>query len=150
MISASSLEGVLNGFSISFPRSFPSWQYAWTIWRCSLCLWCSSLIILQWSISVLIHVTRSWGSSPSLAITSVSSLRCTMGVDIMCHSLLDLVEEGRSFCLGHVLFLFAAHRHPLCMHLQGFDSQGCKDISEVGLAIRHDAVEEEPVLQGMA
>ena len=24
-----------------------------------------------------------------------------MGVDIVCHSLLDLVKEGRSFCLGH-------------------------------------------------
>ena len=31
-----------------------------------------------------------------------------MGVDIMCHSLLDSVEEGRSFCLGCFLFLFAA------------------------------------------
>ena len=39
-----------------------------------------------------------------------------MGVDVMCHSLLDLVEEGRSFCLGHFLFLFAASWHPLCMH----------------------------------
>ena len=34
------------------------------------------------------------------------------------------------------------------MHLQGFGSQGCKDISEVVLAVRCDAV-EEPVLQGM-
>ena len=40
-----------------------------------------------------------------------------MGVDVMCHSLLDSVEEGRSFCLGCFLFLFTAHRHPLCMHL---------------------------------
>ena len=45
-----------------------------------------------------------------------------MGVDIMCHSLLDSVKEGRSFHLGHSLFLFAAHRHPLHMHLQGFGS----------------------------
>ena len=27
-MSASLQEGVLNGFAISFPRSFPSWQYA--------------------------------------------------------------------------------------------------------------------------
>ena len=71
-----------------------------------------------------------------------------MGVDIMCHSLLNSVKEGRSFSLGCFLFLFAAHRHPLCMHLQGFGSQGCKDISDVVLTIRHDAVEVEPVLQG--
>ena len=63
-----------------------------------------------------------------------------MGVDIVCHSLLDLVEEGRSFCLGHFLFLFTAGRHPLCMHFQGFGSQGCKDISEVVLTVWQDAV----------
>ena len=73
-----------------------------------------------------------------------------MGVDIMCHSLLDLVKEGRSFRLGHFLFLFAASWHPLCMLLQGFGSQGCKDISEVVLTVWWDEVEEEPVLQGMA
>ena len=73
-----------------------------------------------------------------------------MSVDVMCHSLLDSVEEGRSFCLARFLFLFAAGRHPLCMHLQRFGSQGCKDISEVVLAVQQDAVEEEPVLQGMA
>ena len=39
-----------------------------------------------------------------------------MGIDIMCHSLLDMVEEGRSFCLGCLLFLFTASWHPLCMH----------------------------------
>ena len=72
-----------------------------------------------------------------------------MGVDIMCHSLLDSVEEGRSFHLGHFLFLFTAGGHPLCMHLQGFGSQSCKDVFEVVLTVRHDAVEEEPVLQGM-
>ena len=71
------------------------------------------------------------------------------GVDIMCHSLLDSVKEGRCFHLGHSLFLFTASRYPLHMHLQGFGSQGWKDISEVVLAVRHDAVEEEPVLQGM-
>ena len=70
-----------------------------------------------------------------------------MGVDIVCHFLLDSVEEGRSFCLGCFLFLFAAGRHPLCMYLQGFGSQGCKDISEVVLAVWQNAVEEEPVLQ---
>ena len=71
-----------------------------------------------------------------------------MGVYIMCQSLLYSVEEGRSFCLGHSLFLLAASRHPLHMHLQGFGSQGCKDISDLVLAVRHDVV-EEPVLQGM-
>ena len=40
-----------------------------------------------------------------------------MGIDVMCHSLLDTVKEGRSFSLGHLLFLFAASWHPLCMHL---------------------------------
>ena len=72
-----------------------------------------------------------------------------MGVDIVCHSLLDSVKEGRSFHLGHILFLFAAGRNPFCMHLQEFGSQGCKDISEVVLAIWHDVVEEEPVIQAM-
>ena len=65
-----------------------------------------------------------------------------MGVDTMCHALLDSVEEGRSFHLGHFLFLFDACGHPLCMHLQGFGSQGCKDISEVVLTVWQDVVEE--------
>ena len=73
-----------------------------------------------------------------------------MGVDVMCHSLLDSVEEGRSFHLGHFLFLFAAGRHALCKHFQGFGSQGCKDIPEVVFAVWQNVVEEEPVLQGMA
>ena len=73
-----------------------------------------------------------------------------MGVDVMCHSLLDSVEEGRSFCLGCFLFLFAASWHPLCMYFQGFCSQGCKDIPEVVLAVWQNAIEEEPVLQGTA
>ena len=72
-----------------------------------------------------------------------------MGVDVVCHALLDSVKEGRSFHLGHLLFLFTACRHPSCMHLQGFGSKGCKDISEVVLAVWHDVVDEEPVLQGM-
>ena len=72
-----------------------------------------------------------------------------MGVDIVCHSLLDLVKEGRSFCLGCFLFLFTACRHPLHMHLKGFGYQGCKDISEVVLTVWHEAVVEKPVLQGM-
>ena len=76
-MSASSLKGVLNGLAISFPRSFPSWQYAQTIQRHSLCSQCSSLIILQWSISVLMHAMRSWGSSPGLATISSNSPRCT-------------------------------------------------------------------------
>ena len=73
-----------------------------------------------------------------------------MGVDIMCHSLLDSVKEGRSFCLGHFLFLFAAGRHPLCMHFQGFGSQGCEDIPEMVLTVWQNVVEEELVLQGTA
>ena len=73
-----------------------------------------------------------------------------MGADVVCHSLLDSVQEGRSFHLGHFLFLFAASRHPLCMHLQGFASQGCKNISEVVLTVWWGVVEEKPVLQGMA
>ena len=72
-----------------------------------------------------------------------------MGVDVVCHSLLYSVEEGRNFCLGHCLFLFAANRHPLDMNLQGFGSKGCKDVSKVVLTVRCDAVEEEPVLQGV-
>ena len=73
-----------------------------------------------------------------------------MGIDVMCHSLLDLVKEGRSFHLCHFLFLFAAGRHPLCMHLQGFGSQGYKDIPEVVLTVWWDVAEEKPVLQGAA
>ena len=72
-----------------------------------------------------------------------------MGVDVMCHFLLYSFEEGRSFCLGCSPFFLAASRHPLCMHLQGLGSQGCKDVLEVFLAVRHDVVEEEPVLHGM-
>ena len=79
----------------------------------------------------------------------LESSKAHMGVDVMCHSLLDSVKEGRSFCLGHSLFLFAAGRHPLCMHLQGFSSQGCKDTSKMVLTVRCDAVGEEPVLRGM-
>ena len=70
-----------------------------------------------------------------------------MGVDVVCHSLLDTVEEGRSFHLGHFLFLFTACRHPLGMHFQGFGSQGCKDIPEVVLTVWQYVVEQEPVLQ---
>ena len=39
-----------------------------------------------------------------------------MGFDIVYHSLLDSVKEGRSFCLDCFLFLFVANWHPLCMH----------------------------------
>ena len=44
-MSASSLEGVLNGFAISFPRSFPSWWYGAHHWSScsgpsvSWCMW---------------------------------------------------------------------------------------------------------------
>ena len=76
-MSASLLEGVLNGLAISFPRSFPSWCYARMIRQHSSCSRCLSLIILQWSITVLMHVTRSWGSSPGLATISSNSPRST-------------------------------------------------------------------------
>ena len=49
-----------------------------------------------------------------------------MGVDVMCHSLLDLVKEGRSFCLGCFQVPLCSGRHPLCMHLQRFGSQAAK------------------------
>ena len=87
-------------------------------------------------------------SQPAYNIFKFSKMH--KGVDVVCHSLLDLVKEGRSFRLGHFLFLFAAGRHPLCMHLQGFGSHGCKNVSEVVLTVWQDVVEEEPVLQGMA
>ena len=86
-------------------------------------------------------------SQPGKNILEFSEVH--MGVDAMCHSLLYSVKEDRSFHLGHSLFIFAVGRHQLCMHLQGFGSWGCKDISEVVLAVRHDVVEEEPLLQGM-
>ena len=43
--------------------------------------------------------------------------KAQMGIDVMCHSLLDTVKEGRRFGLGCLLLLFAASWHPLCMHL---------------------------------
>ena len=49
-----------------------------------------------------------------------------MGVDVVCHALLDSFKEGRSFHLGHFLFPSVALRHPLHMHLQGFGSQAAK------------------------
>ena len=33
------------------------------------------------------------------------------------------------------------------MHLQGFDSKGCKDVLEVVLAVTWNAVEKEPVFE---
>ena len=49
-----------------------------------------------------------------------------MGVDIICHSLVYSVEEGRSFCLGRSLFLFTAHRHPLQCISRDFVSRKAK------------------------
>ena len=140
--------GVLNGFAM-FPKEL------------SLIAVCMDEMARQFVLMMLIidHLAAvhqccdacyeilgvlSWPSHNILEFSKVH-----MGVDIMCHSLLDLVEEGRNFCLGHFLFLLTASRHPLCIHLQGFGSEGCKDISEVVLAVWWDAVEEEPVLQGM-
>ena len=70
-----------------------------------------------------------------------------MWVDVVCHSLLYLIKESGSFCLGCSSFLFISSRHPLCMYLQGFGSQGCKDVLEVILSVSCFVVEKEPVLQ---
>ena len=76
-ILVSSLEGVLKDLAMCLSRSFPSWWEAHMIWQCSSRSQCSSLIILQQSISVLMCATRSWGSSPGLARTSSNSSSCT-------------------------------------------------------------------------
>ena len=68
-----------------------------------------------------------------------------MGVDVMCHSLLDSVKEGRSFCLGCSPFLFAASSTCISRDLV---PRAAKTYLEVVLAVRQDVVEEEPVLQG--
>ena len=70
-----------------------------------------------------------------------------MAVDIMCHSLLYLVEESGSFCLDHSSFLFISSKYPLYVHLQGFGSQDYKDISVMILTVSCNAVEKEPDLQ---
>ena len=148
-MSASLLKGVLNGFA-KFPKEL------------SLMVVCTDYAATQFMLAMLIidHLTvvhqcldacdkilvvLSW---PGHNIFKFSKMH--MGIDILCHSLLDSVKEGRSFCLGHFLFLFAACRHPLCMHPQGFGSQCCKNVSEVVLTVQQDVVEEEPILQGMA
>ena len=69
--------GCLEWLCHRFPKELPSWQYTWMIWQCRSCLRCSSLIILQQSISVLMHAMKSWGSSPDLATISSSSPRHT-------------------------------------------------------------------------
>ena len=70
-----------------------------------------------------------------------------MCVDVVCHSLLYLIEESGNFHLGCSSFLFISSRHPLCMYLQEFGSQDCKDILEVILTVSHNVVEKKPVLQ---
>ena len=99
VMSASVLEGVLNGFAISLPRSFASWQYAWTIWWCSSCLCCSSLIISQLSISDLMHAMKSWGSSPGLATTSFSSPRYTWVLMLCVIPCWILLRKAEAFAL---------------------------------------------------
>ena len=48
-----------------------------------------------------------------------------------------------------VFVMAATHSaHHIYMHVQGFGSQGCEDISEVILTVSCNAVEKEPVLQG--
>ena len=57
-----------------------------------------------------------------------------MGVDIICHSCWIQLRKAEAFTLVASI----AHESP------GFGSQGCKDISELVLVVRHDAVEENP------
>ena len=71
-----------------------------------------------------------------------------MGVDIMCHSLVYSVEEGRSFCLGHSVPL-CCQQASIAHASSGILFPGCKDILEVVLAVRSNAAEEETVLQCM-
>ena len=120
------------------------------IQQCSSCSRCSSLIISQWSISVLMHAMRSWGSSPSLATTPLSSLRHTWVLTLCVIPCWIWSRKAEAFAL--VAFCSSSLPvgiHCVCVHLQGFGSQGCKDISQVVLTVQHDAVEEDPVLQGM-
>ena len=63
------------------------------------------------------------GSSPSLATTSSSSLRCTWVLASCVIPCCILLRKGEAFTLVAPKFLFVASRHPLCMHLQGFSSQ---------------------------
>ena len=98
-MSVSLLEGVLNGLAIHLPRSFPSWWYAQMIQQCSSCSWCSSLIISQQSISVLMSVMRSWGFSPSLATTSSSSLRHTWVLTLCVIPCWILLRKAEAFTL---------------------------------------------------
>ena len=115
-MSVSSLEGVLNGFAISLSRIFPSWWYAWTIWQCSSCSWCSSLIILQQSISVLMHVMRSWRSSPSLATTSSSSPRHTWVLTLCVIPCCILSRKAEAFTLVTLhSSLFSVSIHCTCI-----------------------------------
>ena len=144
-MSASLLQGVLNGFAKELSHMVVGTGD--TVMQLMLVvLIIDHLAMVHQCLDVCNEILEVL-SQPGYDIFSFS--RVHMGDDIVCHSLLDSVKEGRSFHLGHFLFLFTAHRHPLCKHLQGFGSQGCKDISEVVLTVRHDAVEEEPVLQGM-
>ena len=123
-MSASSQEGVLNGLCHKFPKE--------------LSLVCMDNGAMQLVLAVLIidHLAvvhqcldvcdeilgvLSW---PGHNIFEFS--KAHMGVDIMCHSLVYSVKEGRGFCLGHSLFLFTTSRNPLYMHLQGFVPRAAK------------------------
>ena len=61
-----------------------------------------------------------------------------------------LSRKAEAFALVTLCSSLLPCRHPLCMHLQGFGSQGCKEVSEVVLTVRCDADEEESVFQGMS
>ena len=66
-------------------------------------------------------MTRSWGSSPSLATISSNFTKVHMGIDVVCHSLLDTVEEGRSFGLCCLSV-------PLCCRLASIVHASARDL----------------------
>ena len=118
---------------------------------CSLCLhdahhWSShSGPSVSWCMWHEILGVISW---PGHNIFEFSEVH--MGVDMSCVIPCWIwSRKVEAFTLVTFWFLFAAGRHPLCMYLQGFGSQGCKDVSEVVLSVWWNAVEEEPVHQGM-
>ena len=100
------------GLAISFPSSFPLWRYAQMMRQHSLCLQCSSLIISQRSIRVLMRATRSWESSPGLATISSNSPKCTWvltSCDIPCWTWSRKVEALALVAFCSSLLLVGIH-----------------------------------------